>query len=631
MDLCVFILRLILKMIPKSISLRSFKCFSGSTFFEFPQNPGLFLIKGDNQVDPLLEGNGCGKSTLFGDAISWCFFGKTPRLLKAGDVLNWEAGSSGSVQFEFELNGTLYKLTRTQTPNSLSLSQDNLPSKTATQEQINALIGMDFDSMMASTIFAQFGRMFFDLQSSEKSNLLSSILELDTWDDAVSVAKKSVSQLESSLQSVLQQIARSEGQIEGLESRDFNEQITKWEERQQQEREKLVNSLDVESKDIEVYIKAAKSVNDKLLVLEDSLAEVVELHQSVDIERKDIEKRRSKQQKLIQEQQFLLKNLQKELEKFKSVTDLCPYCNQVVSKEHISNEISRLGKDILSVTTQIDQFKAVLTDIQVELTNSDEDLNEINAARNEFLSKQRVLLDKKAGLKSKFAEFKRFKQNTEDRINELENQTNPFVLEAKKQQKLINEIKLKIKNTDADRVSLEKELHATQYWVKGFSEVRLSLISDVLTQLELEVNNKLYQLGLQDWKISFAVEGLSKGGKIKKGFNVTISTPYNLEPVAWASWSGGESQRLRLAGALGLGDLITSKCASPPTFEIFDEPSLYLSEAGISSLLDILHDRARSQKKQIYLIDHRRLDATKFDGIITVIKTPEKIQIESNY
>jgi hypothetical protein len=53
--------------------------------------------------------------------------------------------------------------------------------------------------------------------------------------------------------------------------------------------------------------------------------------------------------------------------------------------------------------------------------------------------------------------------------------------------------------------SSNKELFATQYWVKGFREVRLSLISEVLTQLELEVNNKLFQLGLENWKVLFAV------------------------------------------------------------------------------------------------------------------------------
>lgn len=106
------------------------------------------------------------------------------------------------------------------------------------------------------------------------------------------------------------------------------------------------------------------------------------------------------------------------------------------------------------------------------------------------------------------------------------------------------------------------------------------MISEVLTQLELEVNNKLFQLGLQDWKVLFAVEGLTKGGKVKKGFTVTIITPYNLEPVNWNAWSGGESQRLRLAGSLGIADLITSRCPYVPTFEVFDEPSSYLSEAN---------------------------------------------------
>lgn len=104
-----------------------------------------------------------------------------------------------------------------------------------------------------------------------------------------------------------------------------------------------------------------------------------------------------------------------------------------------------------------------------------------------------------------------------------------------------------------------------------------------------------------------------------------------MEPVNWNAWSGGESQRLRLAGSLGIADLITSRCPYVPTFEVFDEPSSYLSEAGITSLLDILADRARLMNKQIFLIDHRRLDSTKFDGVISVVKTHDGVEVNTTY
>ena len=50
----------------------------------------------------------------------------------------------------------------------------------------------------------------------------------------------------------------------------------------------------------------------------------------------------------------------------------------------------------------------------------------------------------------------------------------------------------------------------TQYWVSGFKEVKLMLINDILAQLEIEVNNNLYQLGLVGWKIEFASEFVNK-------------------------------------------------------------------------------------------------------------------------
>jgi energy-coupling factor transporter ATP-binding protein EcfA2 len=130
--------------------------------------------------------------------------------------------------------------------------------------------------------------------------------------------------------------------------------------------------------------------------------------------------------------------------------------------------------------------------------------------------------------------------------------------------------------------------------------------------------------------VDFAVEGLTKGGKVRKGFTATITTPQNLEPVPWAAWSGGETQRLRLAGALGLADLIAAKSGQHVGFEVYDEPSQYLSAAGIESMVSVLRDRATSMKKSIFLIDHRHLDSTNFAGMITVVKNTDGCTVVSS-
>jgi DNA repair exonuclease SbcCD ATPase subunit len=173
-------------------------------------------------------------------------------------------------------------------------------------------------------------------------------------------------------------------------------------------------------------------------------------------------------------------------------------------------------------------------------------------------------------------------------------------------------------------------LDHTQYWVQGFKEVSLMMVSDILTQLELEVNNYLYSFGLHDWKIEFSVDSVTKTGKARKGFAVTIKPPHAEASVPWNSYSGGETQRLRLAGALGLSDLILACFGLMPGLEAWDEPSQFLTTQGVNDLVQSLRDRALSTSRQIFLIDHRNLDAGKFDGIYTVVKTNDNVVVEKS-
>lgn len=617
-------------MIPESITLRSFKCFSGETTFEFPKQPGLYLIQGENKIQPQLEGNGCGKSTLLGDALAWCFFGKTPRLLKAGDVINWEAGSSASVQFKFNMGGTKYAILRTQTPNSLCLDVDGV-RQTATQDQIDHLLGLDFEGFITSIVFAQFNSMFFDLTSAEKSTLLSKILNLDLWDVAVDMAKKSVAQLESSLNVVLRDISRIEGQLEGLQAQNFKEKIQNWEELQQQK----VNELQKELVNPQKIIKKVKErglvVEKHLKKVEDELSEVVILDQELCLDVKKLEKVIQDIRNQIANNQGMYKQAKKEFEKFESVDKTCPYCNQEVSEEHLKVEIERCGFHLSRLHEESVNLEFKMQNKNGDLKELYTGLEEISSIRQELSEEKRQIVEEKAQLKAEVVSAMTLEKSLTTQWENLQKEVNPYVLEERKQQQQVGLLQDNLKIFVEKTQSIEKELYATQFWVKSFKEVRLSLISEVLTQLELEVNNKLFQLGLQDWKVLFAVEGLTKGGKVKKGFTVTIITPYNLEPVNWNAWSGGESQRLRLAGSLGIADLITSRCPYVPTFEVFDEPSSYLSEAGITSLLDILADRARLMNKQIFLIDHRRLDSTKFDGVISVVKTHDGVEVNTTY
>jgi len=177
--------------------------------------------------------------------------------------------------------------------------------------------------------------------------------------------------------------------------------------------------------------------------------------------------------------------------------------------------------------------------------------------------------------------------------------------------------------TTKKRDGLKQKNEERYDWGKGFKELRLWLIEDALKELEIEVGNSLIQLGLKDWHVSFDIERENKSGGVTKGFSVFITAPGSPESVPWEAWSGGETQRLRVAGAIGLANLISNRRSAKSNIEIWDEPTAHLTEEGIQDLLNFFEERARNEEKQIWLVDHRSLDYGGFDKEIEVVKDKE--------
>lgn len=177
----------------------------------------------------------------------------------------------------------------------------------------------------------------------------------------------------------------------------------------------------------------------------------------------------------------------------------------------------------------------------------------------------------------------------------------------------------------------EEEHVAVSFWVTGFKRIRLMIVEESLRQLEIEVNNNLANLGLTDWTVEFDVERENKSGGITKGFVVLIRAPGHTEPVKFEAWSGGEIQRLSLAGDLGLANLIMEKAGLVNTIEWFDEPSQHLSPTGVLDLAETLAERASNQRKRVFMVDHASLDFGGFSGTVTAVKDADGSRLEVLY
>src|SRR5579872_2267617 len=116
-----------------SVELEGFRSFKRKQTFQLDRPPGLYYISGCNKVQKRLESEGSGKSSII-DAICWALFGKTTRGLNGPKVKNWHAKTC-RVSVPFTKDDIDYTITRSQGPNSLTLSQGK-DTQTIAQEEL---------------------------------------------------------------------------------------------------------------------------------------------------------------------------------------------------------------------------------------------------------------------------------------------------------------------------------------------------------------------------------------------------------------------------------------------------------------------------------------------------------------
>lgn len=606
-------------MIFNKLGLQSFKSFEKEQVIELGKKGSHFgFITGKNNVDKYLDSNGAGKSTVV-DGLCWVLFGKTTRNLKASDIKNWYSKLPCFGWVTFELRGISYKLTRTWKPNTLILTTDGKKS-TVEQEDIDELIGLNFKSFLYSILFSQFTPMFFDLGSTDKSEIFANILNLDSWVEHSSLAKTLSNELNSSMLNIDNQISNINGKLEQLDNISFKDEIKNWDSEHDSKLHNLQVNLDETKDKISKLTKILRTFDTKFDGQDDKLENLKK--ELADI-KNDISEVNHRISDLIVEKRgisYKQSEINKNIDKLNALDAICPTCKQPINEKHLDTEIvilqqdiNELELDLNSVVRTIEKQKVKLlslTSIEQKEQNKIDDLQD---KINQLVESERHYQNDLKEFSDKLDSLNKYLEHTEQEIN-------PFLSKENEISDQITKLENDLEKFELDYDKINKKYNASQYWIKGFKEIRLYLISQALKEFEIEVNDCLDSLGLQGWKITFEIDKETKSKTVQKGFHVFIHSPNNDHPVKWESWSGGESQRLRLAGTLGLSNLILTRTGVSSNIEIWDEPTQYLSESGVDDLLDTLYERSRKQKKTIWIIDHRSFDYGGFDSNIVVTK-----------
>ncbi len=611
-------------MIIRSMELVDFKSFRGIHIFNFDRPPGLYFLRGRNEAEPNLGANGAGKSTIF-DALCWGLYGKSLRNLKAGTIHGWDSEQS-STWVNLALRDdqdNIDLIHRAWSPNSLLLNGEFV-----VQDRLTRHLGIDDFSFKHSIIHPQFGDMFFDLAATPKLQLFSSVLNLDYWMSLSDLAKTKANSNVAAVATFGIKISKYEGRLATV-SDNIKEFI---------KAKKVFASVQKDAvKDVALSIKnlnrKLKDADMECTDIEKKLNKIKKRRNFFNEEELKWKKKRAKlDQKLANTIRYkndltgTIHRLVVSIGNIERVGGVCSVCKQKVSKIHIKEQINDFElkeKESRKLLKPLDQELENLED-QMEVIR--DSLKNLKSAQNDTHSKIRKFEIKHAQL-GRDVEFCQQGLTDQKRsLRKIKNKENPHDIQIKKAKAERKKIKSRIDKLQGKIDKAQKKVSGYEHWIKGFKDVRLFLLEECITQLEVEVNNNLMQLGLDDWSIRFDVEKETKSGTISTGFQVQIKSPKNKDVVPWEVWSGGEGQRLRLAGTMGLSNLILNRSGVVSNIEVWDEPTQYLNR--VDDLLDLLYQRAQDLQKQIWLVDHRSIDFGGFEDVVTIVKDKNGSRIE---
>ncbi len=614
------------------LAIQGIRSFVGDHVFHFPDTHGTFFVGGDNQKYPDISPNGCGKSSIW-DALCWVFYNKTTRGQIAGDVANWTREYATIGVIDFQKDGTNYSITRTWDPVSLNLQIENDPPKVVAQSVIDELVGLSYDMFLAIVVMSQFGQPFMALGRAKKLEWFSTVLGLDVWTDKSDAAKDDRDKFKKERDKY--QLAADRGdaalEAEGESLRREQERVSAWSVNHDKSVELaeqfLGRSEDAHSTMSAEVARLRTKRSDDLDWLREAQRTQEDAYDKIDRVVAD----RDKLNIHIDNLGNRIREIDTASRELENIEGDCPTCRQDVPDKYL--------KTVLSVMeTQARELNDEAAPLASDRDRANARIIELNGQYGE---RESGISDKRSALERLDASIVRAEQRAtgasnelaraEDRLQRMKAETSPHTDAVADFERTIQELVNCRADDVFDRDAWEADRVTAHELVQYFKDTRLWICEQAMSEYAAVMNSSLEQLGLAGWDVACDLEKPTKSGKsTTRGFQILIKSPDSPDWVPWESWSGGETQRLILGGSVAFSDLACSRLGVSTSMEVWDEPTKHLSPGGVEDLLAYLHARARRLKRQIFLVDHRSIEAGEFSGSYTVVMDKQGSRIESD-
>lgn len=522
------------------------------------------------------------------DSVTYALFGRAYRKINKPQLVNSVNQKDCLIECEFEANGHSYLVRRGMKPGIFEVFMDgellNQESKNRDYQKIleKQILKLNYQSFTQIVILGSAAfQPFMQLSANSRRQVIEDLLDISIFSLMKDELKFKISQSKDKLKLIKQSIKFQEDKIYRQENfiSKMNEnknihkkEIEKENKKFEKEIEDIINKIEKKKTKIETI---SKSITEKILPANEQI---------------------QKLNRLISEKNRKILELNKK-KKFYSDNNICPTCDQSLTKDHKHTHLTELDSEIDQNQKSVENCHQHIEKFETEKNKlyskgfSQEHLDNLNTEikvlknRQENLQEQIVLNENKITLLNE----------NKDSSNDLEKELQDLIKEKEEQETKYKKIYTRVVYFN----ELERILSDTG--------IKSKIIKNYIPTINSLVNKYLRAM---EFQISF---------HLNENFEETIKSRYR-DDFSYYSFSEGEKLRIDLALLFTWREISQMKNSTNTNIIFMDEiTDRSFDEEGIKcflSLLDILTERNISS----IVISHNDKLRDKFEVINYVQK-----------
>jgi DNA repair protein SbcC/Rad50 len=615
---------------------------------------GIIFVNGINTETG--TSNGSGKSSIT-NIFTWALYGQTLKDMPIDNIKCSHSRGYGWAQIMFQMGKSVYTLDRYRKHsirgNGVTIQKDNedpihYGTLKKAQAKIDNIIGLDFQSFVASLIFStEVAFEFPKMKPEKRREFMETITKMYSYTEIGKQAAKKVRDLRRN-QSTLETTLTERKRYLGLEKEDYVKH-SKLHEGFAAEKDEKVCGL---REDLQQTVKSLKDIDQSLREsLESQRKALSEANESIYAKLHKLEvylaSAKSLPKELSNSYEKLLTEQEGEVDKVERWRDrelklidkkitlmdkACPTCD----REWEFSEVKDITKDLLEkskdISKQSDDMvaanKKVISDLGLEwlprISTAEKKLAKLNSSilksrekHSKSSQELKEIEEKIESLPSKDAidALKRKQEKISTEIQAVSSSESPYKITINNLRGKIQTLMSEIDELIVTKNGVDDDLKYAAFWDDSLNSDGLKLF--IFEQIIPVLNNRIM------YYLPMLFSGMEITLAFDKHLNMVIVKDGEIMP--YGGLSMGEKKRIDLAISLGLLETAQTQHGVVSNIMWLDELiDSSLDETGINIAMDILRDIPVPCK---FLISHRSEISDQFDDVINVEKRGKLSQV----